>query len=503
VNFVLSEDRHGRPELVEHGANPTTDDGDHRARVHHLDPTHLLEAIEQRGERLPVDALWYPVEGHAHGGLRGRDEIDRDASLLERSEDTGEKARRLPHGERLDVEQRDSAPADHRHDRRIPVFQRRDERPVAVRILGVTELQRDARARHRPEATRVQHLGAHGRELLRFSVPDPADQSRAGHLSRVGAEHPVHVGPDLEPFGVEQVREQGGGCITAAPAEKTGLSSGCPGYEPLGDDHARVADPFIDFLRGSPGANRGVEVAGLLLVARAGVRPHQIASIDPVGGDPGRRHDFQAEAGGGQFPERQHSGTQPRGGLAGEADPVEQPVQLVQKLVDRVERGVLETDLAGQPLMGVSNPVHRLRFVPPEGLVDRRLETVRNLRKCRNDEQNPMIGAELAGPSADDPPTPGAGDRRTAEFEDHPAIGHMGSATARGAENNPFSSRWTHRTFTPLSRVGHTGTLPWPVACGRSLGMSSKPDRRLLALAVRDISFMTLVVLAACLLALL
>jgi hypothetical protein len=33
--------------------------------------------------------------------------------------------------------------------------------------------------------------------------------------------------------------------------------------------------------------------------------------------------------------------------------------------------------------------------------------------------------------------------------------------------------------------------------------MSSKPDRRLLALAVRDISFMTLVVLAACLLALL
>ena len=99
-------------------------------------------------------------------------------------------------------------------------------------VVAVHGFGGDARARHfgpariqdqhrnvlldrRHHGGRVQHLGAEVGELGGFGEGDGLDAVAAGQDGRVGGEHAVHVGPDLDLFGADARADDGGGEVAS------------------------------------------------------------------------------------------------------------------------------------------------------------------------------------------------------------------------------------------------------------------------------------------------
>ena len=66
----------------------------------------------------------------------------------------------------------------------------------------------------------MNHLGAEVRELHRLLVRERVDDRRVGNEARIGAQHAVDVGPDVDLVGVEQVADDRRGEIAAVASER-------------------------------------------------------------------------------------------------------------------------------------------------------------------------------------------------------------------------------------------------------------------------------------------
>ena len=88
----------------------------------------------------------------------------------------------------------------------IAVTGRRGASKVMI-VPGDFGLQRiehvhgNAQAHGRRDGARMQHLRAERRQLRRLVEPDMLDELGGLHHARIGGEHPVHVGPDLDGVG--------------------------------------------------------------------------------------------------------------------------------------------------------------------------------------------------------------------------------------------------------------------------------------------------------------
>ena len=69
---------------------------------------------------------------------------------------------------------------------------------------------------------RMQHLGAEIGQFGGLGEGDGLDAMAAGQDGRVGGEHAIHVGPDLDLFGADARAHDGCGEIGTAAAERGG-----------------------------------------------------------------------------------------------------------------------------------------------------------------------------------------------------------------------------------------------------------------------------------------
>jgi len=92
----------------------------------------------------------------------------------------GQEADLLPHARGFHGDQRDAGLGGDGLDPGLAIRGVRDTTvPIAVRVLRAAQVQRDAVTTQRCQATRVQHLGAGGDDLLGLVVAQQAEQARS------------------------------------------------------------------------------------------------------------------------------------------------------------------------------------------------------------------------------------------------------------------------------------------------------------------------------------
>ena len=132
-------------------------------------------------------------------GAALRDQDHRDALLAQRAEQAMRRAGHADHAGALEVDQRDVLDAGDALDRQardvgcaqisVPGFSRRE---------GVADPDRDVAADGRRHGLRMDDLGAEVRQLHRLVVGQRVDDLRVGHAARIGRQHAVDVGPDVD-----------------------------------------------------------------------------------------------------------------------------------------------------------------------------------------------------------------------------------------------------------------------------------------------------------------
>ena len=84
---------------------------------------------------------------------------------------------------------------------------------------GVADDDRQAAFDRRRHGLRMHHLGAEIGQFAGLVVTEAVQLHRLGHHPRIGRQHPVHVGPDVQFIGVEQRGEDRPGVIAAVAAQ--------------------------------------------------------------------------------------------------------------------------------------------------------------------------------------------------------------------------------------------------------------------------------------------
>ena len=97
----------------------------------------------------------------------------------------------------LDVDQRDLLDAGDPLDRVRRHRRLADQRSRLLRRERVADPDRNPLLHRRRHRLRMNHLGAEVRELHRLVIGERVDHRRVGHAARIGAEHAVDVGPDV------------------------------------------------------------------------------------------------------------------------------------------------------------------------------------------------------------------------------------------------------------------------------------------------------------------
>jgi hypothetical protein len=177
----------------------------------------------------------------------------------------------------------------------------RDHRAPDFRPARVQDANRDV-LRHRGEdGAGMQHLRAEIRQLRRLGKRELRDEHRIGDDPRVGGQHPVHVGPDLNFFDVQARAEDRRRIVRSAPPERCRHAGGGRADESAQHRHFAGGGPRRDqFLR--PAAC-GIGVGDGHRVFRVG-HEHP-ARIDPRSGNTLRHERRGAHPAACQFAHRQ------------------------------------------------------------------------------------------------------------------------------------------------------------------------------------------------------
>ncbi len=307
VHAQLAELSEHARERMQHGAHAAANQRDRRTRRNHFHTAHLGQVAGQCGERVGIEQVFGRVQRHGDVGLRRADHVHRQAMLLELREHVGEEADLLPHAHRFHRDQRDAlARADRFHARRMLAHFGTDQGAFQLGPVGVLDQQRHARLTQRRQAARMQHLGAGGGDFLGLFVIQSLQQSRAGHLARVGSEHASDVGPDFHPLRFQQRAEVRGGGIRTTTAQQYGAALRFTRNETLRDEHVtQRSKPRIQ-RRIRFGLDHRREQLGALILVGQRDGSQAIARIHPLRGQTTVGKERRAQRAGHQFAVRLH-----------------------------------------------------------------------------------------------------------------------------------------------------------------------------------------------------
>ena len=181
------------------------------------------------------------------------------------------------------VHERDTVDAGDALDRMIRRRARADQRPLASRARTCSGSRSGSPSDRRRHRLRMDHLGAEVRQLHRFLVGERVDDRRVGNQARIGAEHAIDVGPDVDLVGVEQAADDRGGEVAAVAAERR-LKAGRIARDEAGDDQRLVGFR----LGGCPGVRHGTPASAppdrALPTRRESPRAHRASGRAPAAG---------------------------------------------------------------------------------------------------------------------------------------------------------------------------------------------------------------------------
>ena len=189
---------------------------------------------------------------------------------------------------------------------------------------------RNAAAGHGNERARVQHLGAVVRQFGRLARVELGNDPRVRHDARIGGEQPRHILPERYPGGAEPAREQRGGEVGAAAAQRRDLALGGGTDEPRHDrDDAARKQREQRPLDAPVGPGK---VRGRLAERAVGVDEVEGVHILCLGAGRIQRGGHQARA--QPLATRREIVGRPRGQLAQEPEPLGQRLQLREHVAD-------------------------------------------------------------------------------------------------------------------------------------------------------------------------
>ena len=129
-----------------------------------------------------------------------------------------------------------------------------------------------------------KHLRAERRELRRLIEANLLDESRTLHDARVGREHAIDVGPDLDGLGAQRGAEQRRTVVAAATSECRDDAAGRGADEPA--DHRR--NPRREQRANDPLRRIGDELGLRLGTREMIVGDHDLARVDELCGHAAR-----------------------------------------------------------------------------------------------------------------------------------------------------------------------------------------------------------------------
>src|ERR1039458_6865021 len=227
------------------------------------------------------------VDGQGDADLARGHHVDGGFIPVEHFEDAAQEAVGHQHARGVYVDGGDLALAGDRFDDVIAVYRfGRDARPRHVGTPRIQNHHRDVLLNRRNHRGRVQHLGAEVGQFGGFGERNGLDAMPAGQNGGVGREHTVHIGPDLDLFGVDASAHDGGG-IVAATAARRGGDAVFGRRDEAAHDHDAMRGQRWNRLRQARVGFR--EVGGSLGVTFVG--DHDVARIHVFG-----RHAGVAEA---------------------------------------------------------------------------------------------------------------------------------------------------------------------------------------------------------------
>ena len=164
-----------------------------------------------------------------------RDQDDRYALFAQRAEQPMRGTRHADHAGAFEVDERHPLDAGDPLDRERRGGPRADQRPDLLGCEGVADPDRDLVADRGRHGLRVKDPRSEVGELHRLVVGQRIDHRRVGHAARVGRQHPVDIGPDVDLRRFQQGAEDRRGEVAAVAAE-CGLHAAFVGGDEAGDD---------------------------------------------------------------------------------------------------------------------------------------------------------------------------------------------------------------------------------------------------------------------------
>ena len=247
-------------------------------RRQHADAVGQLHALHLARREFTVEGAQqriarrhrFTAAHHAADGVFGRalgDHHHRDARRMQGREHALGRARHADQAGALQAHQRQPAAEGEAFHRTAGATVEGDARARRLRPERVADLHRHAAGDGRRERLWMDHLGAEVGQFAGLAVAQRRQRHRLGHQPRVGREHAVHVGPDVQLVGLEQGGEDGAGIVAAVASQHRGQAVFAAGDE-AGGHHPRRR------VRGAPApeavaAGRPVHGHAQLLVPHA------------------------------------------------------------------------------------------------------------------------------------------------------------------------------------------------------------------------------------------
>ena len=395
VDLLLLEQLERLAELVDDRADVPSQQRQRGTGTDHLDAAQPRQVRHQGVPRVLVERVGLRVERDGHVRLGRRDQVDREAVLLEDGECIGQEADLVPHAGAFHRYQGDALADRDRLDLSAAVRGLgTDDGAGLVRALRREDVQRDPRLACRKDAPRVQHLGAVGGDLLRLVVMQRLQQPGRGNIPRVGREHARDVRPDLEPGGGKLRRDVGRGGVRTAPTQQHGASLSIGGNETLGEDRATLGREPCRRLRVR------VEVAGRREQRRAlrrpapFLRPQQFPCVHPRRGNVLRIEEGSADLGGHQLARRHHARPDTIADLAHEGHPSGELLQVCEVALDPGRHR--DAEFRAQVHVAPAQGRQRRSVLALQGAREQRLERVGDLRQRGVDDHGRLASGEPA-----------------------------------------------------------------------------------------------------------
>ncbi|SBV36226.1 hypothetical protein STPYR_11156 [uncultured Stenotrophomonas sp.] len=211
-------------------------------RRQHADARAELHALHLPGGQLVRERLCHRIActlglglfDHAADRMLGRalrNHHHRHMRVAQRGEHALGGARHTDQPGALDVQHGKIGAEGQPLDRPTPAAGRGDARARVLRLESVADDDRQAALDRRRHGLRVHHLGAEIGQFAGFVVAQGFQLHRLGHHPRVGRQHAVHVGPDVQLVGGEQRGKDGAGKVAAVAAQRGDVALAVAGDE--------------------------------------------------------------------------------------------------------------------------------------------------------------------------------------------------------------------------------------------------------------------------------